>query len=183
MAGTARAWVVRSCDALEHVLRFAGGAIFLAFMATVVFQVVFRNFFRANAFIWTTELATFLFVWSVFLGSAVAVRHHRHYALEVFPRRWTRAQGLMRWTSLAGVAIGAAVFFEAGIAFLDVAGRRVAIQLGLSQVWFYLAIPVSAAAMLVFVAERLLLAALPADDASAHSPADASKPPPTGAAG
>lgn len=162
-ANRLRSSVVRACDAIEWMMRVAGGALFAGFIVTVVAQVLFRNLTRANALLWTTELATLFFIWSVFIGSALAVRSGRHYTLDVVPAAWPAVRKAAQWIGVAGVGAGAWVLFSAGFGFLSTAARGVAIQLGLSQAWFYLAIPASAAAMLLFVGERVLLAVLPAD--------------------
>lgn len=154
-----------TCDAVEWVLRLAGGAMFAAFIVTVIVQVLGRNLFRVLAVIWTAELATLLFVWSVFIGAAIAVRHGRHYVLDVVPEGWPHARTVTRWIGLVAIAIGAWIFLKYGWAFLDLASRRISTQLRISQYWFYLAIPVGGGAMLLFVAEQVLRALLPGDDA------------------
>ncbi len=163
-AARLRDGVIKSGDAIEVVLRIVGGALFLAFIVTVIVQVLGRNLFRVLAAIWTAELATLLFVWSVFLGASIAVRHGRHYVLDVVPSNWPRARAATRWIGLAAIAFGAYIFLHYGWAFLDLASRRISNQLRISQYWFYLAIPVGGAAMLLFVAEHLLRALLPGDD-------------------
>lgn len=163
-AARLRKALTRTCDAVEWVLRLVGGAMFLAFIVTVIVQVLGRNLFRVLAVIWTAELATLLFVWSVFLGAAIAVRHSRHYVLEVVPATWPRMQAATRWIGLVAIALGAWIFLRYGWDFLELASRRVSTQLRISQYWFYLAIPVGGGAMLLFVAERVLRAVLPGRD-------------------
>lgn len=152
--------VVRVSDTVETVLRIAGGAAFTAFIVTVIIQVIGRNLMRTWAAIWTVELATLLFVWSIFLGAAIAVRHGRHYVLDVVPKGWSRARGVTHWFGLMAIALAAYVFLHFGWAFLELAERRISTQLRITQYWFYLAIPVGGGAMLFFVAEHVLCALL-----------------------
>lgn len=155
-----RSRITRSCDILETGLRWLAGAAFLAFSVTVIIQVLGRNLFRVLAVIWTVELATLLFVWSIFLGAAIAVRHERHYVLQVVPDSWPRLRDLSRWFGLASIAAGGLIFLVYGTMFLGVAARRLATQLEIPQTWFYLAVPVGGAAMLIFVIEHVLDALL-----------------------
>ncbi|WP_422446721.1 TRAP transporter small permease [Thermoanaerobacterium sp. DL9XJH110] len=48
-----------------------------------LFQVIFRYVLK-QPLPWSEELARFLFVWVVFLGSAVAVKEKAHVGLEYF---------------------------------------------------------------------------------------------------
>lgn len=59
------------------------GAVISGAMFFVLFlQVVSRYVFNA-AFSWSEELALILFVWSIYLGAAAAIRRHQHLRLEI----------------------------------------------------------------------------------------------------
>ena len=57
--------------------------IFTIMSAVTLIQVLFRYVFKLPLS-WTEELARFLFVWVVFLGSAVSVKELAHVGVEYF---------------------------------------------------------------------------------------------------
>jgi TRAP-type C4-dicarboxylate transport system permease small subunit len=87
----------------------------------------------------------------VFLGAAVAVRRGAHFRLHLLIDRF--GPGLRRATEvLVGLlVIGfGAVLVAGGVAMYPVARRQVTDSLELSMLWFYGALPVGGALMILF---------------------------------
>lgn len=57
----------------------------LVMLAIIFFQVISR-YLLGFTFEWSEELARFLFVWAVFLGSALIMGEDGHLAVELLPR-------------------------------------------------------------------------------------------------
>ncbi|PLW78650.1 TRAP transporter small permease [Cohaesibacter celericrescens] len=55
-------------------------------MLTIIFAQVVTRYIFGFSFEWTEELARFLFVWVVFLGSALIMGEDGHLAVELLPR-------------------------------------------------------------------------------------------------
>ncbi|MFA5027357.1 MAG: TRAP transporter small permease [Candidatus Methylomirabilota bacterium] len=76
--------------------RLIGALLFLMFMTTF-FQVLARNVFHVTA-MWTEELAKFLFVFIVFLGSATLMEREEHIRISILADRLPAP--LTRWHRL-----------------------------------------------------------------------------------
>jgi len=70
-------------DAVNKIIIYIITVLFGAMSIASFLQVVFRYVLKLPL-PWSEELARFLFVWVVFLGSAVAVKEKAHVGLEYF---------------------------------------------------------------------------------------------------
>ena len=128
--------------------------ICLGLMAALVVDVflgVFSRYVLHATFQWYDEVARLCFVWMVFLGAAVAVRLGAHFRLHLLVDRL--GPGLRRATDvvvgLLVVAFGG-VLVAGGITIYPVAHRQVTDSLELSMLWFYCALPIGGALMILF---------------------------------
>lgn len=69
------------------------------------------------AYIWTEELARFLFIWMVMLGAMIGIREGTHFEVDVWPALGRRANALLRIASDLFVLVFAMVFIWWGIEF------------------------------------------------------------------
>jgi TRAP-type transport system small permease protein len=121
-----------------------------------VFLGVFSRYVLHATFQWYDEVARLCFVWMVFLGAATAVRRGAHFRLHLIIDRFGR--GARRATDLVvGLLVTGfgAVLVAGGIALWPVARRQVSDSLELSMVWFYGALPVGGALMILFSLPQL----------------------------
>lgn len=121
-----------------------------------VFLGVFSRYVLHATFQWYDEVARLCFVWMVFLGAATAVRRGAHFRLHLLIDRFGR--GARRATDLVvGLLVTGfgAVLVAGGIALWPVARRQVSDSLELSMVWFYGALPVGGALMILFSLPQL----------------------------
>ncbi len=116
-----------------------------------VFLGVFSRYVLQATFQWYDEVARLCFVWTVFLGAAVAVRRGAHFRLHLlidrFGPRLRRATDLL--VGLLVVVFGG-VLVAGGIAMWPVARRQVTDSLELSMLWFHGALPVGGVLMILF---------------------------------
>jgi TRAP-type transport system small permease protein len=121
-----------------------------------VFLGVFSRYVLQATFQWYDEVARLCFVWMVFLGAASAVRRGAHFRLHLlidrFGPRLRRATDLV--VGLLVVAFGG-VLVAGGLAMWPVARRQVSDSLELSMVWFYAALPIGGALMILFSVPQL----------------------------
>jgi hypothetical protein len=82
-------------DLVERVFMIVAGVLFAIFIATIFYQVLARNYLSISVN-WTDEVALLCFVWSVFLGAAVAVRRRAHYVVELLPEGFITANNALR---------------------------------------------------------------------------------------
>jgi TRAP-type C4-dicarboxylate transport system permease small subunit len=151
--------VQRVSDWVDDATRFAAVPIGIATVLIVFFEVLMRYVFRAPL-ITSVELARLGFVWSCFLGAALAVKRGAHIRFGfVLDTCTARGRAVLR---LAVSALSAGFF-----AFMVLTGVELTQRvyetyfpaLGFSQIWLYLPLPLSGAIMLIhgaaFVASDL----------------------------
>lgn len=74
-------WVVRIGNIIEKILEVIGGIAILVFLFAVFTDVFSRTV--GHSLKSCQEIALFAFVWAIFVGSAVAVRHNTHFTIDI----------------------------------------------------------------------------------------------------
>ena len=123
--------------------------------AVMTLLVVTRNFFDFS-FPWSEEITRFMMIWLVFLGAAVLVNRDDHIALDALPKilnGWRRFALMVFIRSVTIVAL--VLLFNQAILITGTRALTLSPALGLSLAWVYVAIPISAALMVVFQTYRI----------------------------
>lgn len=136
-------------ERFERSLRFFLAAL-LAFITIGVFIQVCMRYFFSLSFLWGEELSLFAFIWSVYLGAAIAVRRRVHFSFDflasLLPGRAAAAQQLVVNLIVLGLAV---VMLIQGYEFSIMSIRRYSPALGITLFIPTLIIPVSAAYMIL----------------------------------
>ena len=149
---------------LERPIVLLAGLIDLAIimgaagLVGIVFYNVVSRYFLGFDIAWSTELATFLLVWTSFLGAAAALRRRAH--LQVVEVMALLPPGSRRWLEL-----GIQLVVIAALVFLTVYGTQISLSSMGERMsaldWpigtLYAACPVGALLMLVFALEQAVL--------------------------
>ena len=123
------------------------GDVFLGVWSRYVMQATFR---------WYDEVARLCFIWIIFLGAAVAVRRGLHFRVHLLvDRLGPAAQRLANTVATLSVIVFGAVLVAGGIRIAPIAHRQVTDALELSQLWFFAALPVGGALMILFALGHL----------------------------
>ncbi len=85
----------------------------------VTIQMISRFTQLIPAWIWTEEMARFLFIWMVMLGAMIGVRDCSHFECDVWPQLKPRADAALRIVSIVFVLVFALVFVWYGIKFVQ----------------------------------------------------------------
>jgi TRAP-type C4-dicarboxylate transport system permease small subunit len=96
------------------------------------------------------------FVWSVFLGAAVAVRRRAHYVIDILPASWVNATNALRLFGALACLPVIYVLLVHGYVFSGMGWRRASVSLQLPLAYIFAAIPISAVAMILFSIEVIL---------------------------
>ncbi|HEY6087316.1 MAG TPA: TRAP transporter small permease [Burkholderiaceae bacterium] len=124
----------------------------------VSLQIFSRYTSLIPSYIWTEEMARFLFVWMVMIGAMVGVRESSHFEVDVWPRLPPRANALLRIVSGLGVLGFALVFIWGGYLFTAFAWNRVS-ELAELPLWMiHIAWPIAGITWLLFQAEHMAAA-------------------------
>ncbi|MBN9671969.1 TRAP transporter small permease [Roseibium aggregatum] len=137
--------------ALAVVCVIAFVAMFVLGIATVVFRYVIES-----SLAFPDELIRYLFIWMIFLGSAIAFRRNMHAAIGILvahlPPVLKRSALIL--ATLACVLFFA-VLFRSGLLLTLRVQAQISPALEVSMAWVYGAIPAGMAFLLIYAAELL----------------------------
>lgn len=120
----------------------------------VTLQIVSRYTDLIPNYIWTEEMARFLFIWTIMIGSMLGVREGTHFEVDVWPRLAPRPAAMLRLVARVGVLIIALIFVEAGIEFTRFAWNRTSELADLPLWLIHVAWPVTGVTWLLFMGEQ-----------------------------
>ena len=104
-------------------------ALLVAAVAVLIIPVSLQIFSRFThlipSYIWTEELARFVFIWMIMLGAMIGVRETSHFDVDVWPRLSRRANAALRLVTNIFTLVFALVFVFSGIEFTRFAIYRI----------------------------------------------------------
>jgi TRAP-type transport system small permease protein len=144
----------RFTELYSRVLSFLVVASLVILIVPVSMQIFSRFTHIIPHYIWTEEMARFLFVWTIMLGATLGVREGSHLVVDVWPRLSPRPDAALRLLSSIAVLIMALVFVWAGHEFTAFAWYRIS-ELAELPLWLiHVAWPVAGVSWLVFLGEQ-----------------------------
>ena len=121
----------------------------------VSMQIFSRTIPLIPAYIWTEELARFMFVWSIMIGSMIGIREGTHFEVDVWPDMGPRATAAVKLLAGLFIMAFALVFVWWGWEFTWSARNRIS-ELAELPLWMiHLAWPLAGVTWVVFQAEHL----------------------------
>ena len=126
----------------------------------VTLQMISRFTQWIPAWIWTEEMARFLFIWMVMIGAMIGVREGSHFEVDVWPDLGPKATAALQLAAGAFVLLFAFVFLWAGWEFTRFAWNRVSELADLPLWMIHIAWPATGLTWFVFQSERMWDAAL-----------------------
>ncbi|MCW5636659.1 MAG: TRAP transporter small permease [Rubrivivax sp.] len=127
-------------------------------LVPVSLQIFSRYTALIPSYIWTEELARFLFVWMIMIGAMLGIREGTHFEVDVWPTSLSR-----RRRALVDLFVGVAVLVFAvaflwwGISFTRFAWNRFS-ELAELPLWLiHVAWPIAGATWLLFQGERMVV--------------------------
>jgi TRAP-type transport system small permease protein len=122
----------------------------------VSLQIFSRYTSLIPSYIWTEEMARFLFIWTIMIGAMIGVRESTHFEVDVWPGLSPRGEACVRLLGRLGVLAAAIVFVTAGIQFTRFAWNRIS-ELAELPLWLiHVAWPVTGISWIVFLGEQVL---------------------------
>jgi len=135
-------------------------ALLAATVALLIIPVSLQIFSRYTelipSYIWTEEMARFMFIWTIMIGAMIGVRESTHFEVDLMPLLRPRAEAFARLLGRIGVLIAAIVFVHAGIEFTRFAWRRTSELADLPLWYIHVAWPVTGVTWIVFLGELML---------------------------
>lgn len=107
-------------------------------------------------YIWTEEMARFLFVWVIMIGAMIGVRENTHLDVDLWPRLAPKPDAALRLFSRFAMLLMALVFVRAGIEFTEFAWHRIS-ELAELPLWLiHIAFPITGFTWVAFLGEQML---------------------------
>ena len=122
----------------------------------VSLQIFSRYTELIPSYIWTEEMARFMFIWTIMIGAMIGVRESTHFEVDVWPQMGARTEAIARLLGRLGVLMAALVFVSAGIEFTRFAWKRTSELADLPLWWIHVAWPVTGVSWLLFLGEQVL---------------------------
>ena len=137
---------------VRGVLYWFSCVAIMAMLFLIFIQVISRYCFGYTPE-WSEELARFLFVYVVFLGSALVMGESGHLAVEFLPIRY-RGQLIgkfLEFLILACSYLFVLIFFFQGAKMTEVMTFQESPGMGISMSYIYAVIPISSALMFLYL--------------------------------
>ena len=139
-------------DVLSALLAITVGLLIIP----VSLQIFSRYTELIPSYIWTEEMARFMFIWTIMIGAMIGVRESTHFEVDLLPQMAPRGEAVARLLGRLGVLVAACIFVMAGIEFTRFAWRRTS-ELAELPLWYiHVAWPVTGVTWLVFLGELVL---------------------------
>lgn len=135
---------------LTHLLAFSVAVI----VVPVTLQMVSRYTNLIPAYIWTEEMARFLFIWMILIGAMIGVRESSHFEVDVWPTLSRRSEAAVRIAARLGILAMAIVFVVGGIEFTRFAWYRTSELADLPLWMIHIAWPAAGITWIVFLGEQ-----------------------------
>lgn len=136
---------------LEFLLAIGLGILVIP----VTLQIISRYTPFIPSYIWTEEMARFLFIWTIMIGAMIGIRESQHFEVDVWPDLSRRAEALVRILARLGVLALAIVFVTAGTEFTRFAWNRTSELADLPLWLIHIAWPVAGVTWIVFAGEQI----------------------------
>ena len=122
----------------------------------VAIQILSRHTDFIPSWIWTEEMARFLFVWMIMIGSMVGIRDGSHFDVDLWPELAPRANAVLRVVADLFVLVMALVFIWYGIRFVQFGWDQTSELAELPMTWIFISWPLAGFTWVVFLGERFL---------------------------
>ena len=120
----------------------------------VTLQIIARFTQLIPHWIWTEEMARFLFIWMVMLGAMVGIRDGSHFDVDVWPELPPRANALLRVVSNVFVLVFALVFIWYGIKFVQFGWDQTSELANMPMPFIFVAWPLAGFTWLLFLGPK-----------------------------
>ncbi|QJW85944.1 TRAP transporter small permease [Ramlibacter terrae] len=119
-------------------------------------QIVSRYTDLIPPYIWTEELARFVFIWMIMIGAMLGVREVAHFNVDIWARLTPRGEAALNLVTQLATLVFALVFVFSGIEFTRFAIFRIS-ELAELPLWvIHVAWPLTGLARIVFLGEQFV---------------------------
>lgn len=136
--------IERVLDKFCQCLRILVGLLIAALIVPVFMQVLGRYIGFIPNFLWTEELANFIFIWIVMLGSMIAVWEGTHFDVRVMSdARSPLGKLLQDGFVFLMVSLFAVLFARYGIDYAKFGSIQTSVMMQVNMLWIYISVPLA----------------------------------------
>jgi TRAP-type C4-dicarboxylate transport system permease small subunit len=139
-------------ELLSWLLVFSVGIL----VFPVTLQIVSRYTDLIPSYIWTEEMARFLFIWTIMIGAMIGVRESTHFEVDVWPQVSPRVEAFAKLLGRLGILATAIIFVWAGIEFTKFAWRRTSELADLPLWYIHVAWPITGLTWMIFLGQQFI---------------------------
>lgn len=148
--------VERALEGFCQLLRFCVGLLIVALIVPVFMQVLARYTGIIPTYLWTEELAKFIFIWIVMLGSMIAVWEGTHFDVHVVPEARTPLGKLIQQGFvLIMISLFAMLFAKFGVDYAKFGSIQSSVMMQVNLLWIYITVPLAGFVWMIFSLFRL----------------------------
>ncbi len=148
--------IERMLEGVCQLLRVLVGLLIAALIVPVFMQVLARYTGIIPTYLWTEEIANFIFVWVVMLGSMIAVWEGTHFDVRVIPdARSPLGELLQKGFVLVMIIIFALLFARFGIDYAKFGSIQSSVMMQINMLWIYISVPLAGFVWTAFALFRL----------------------------
>jgi len=148
--------IERVLEGFCQLLRILVGLLIAALIVPVFMQVLARYTGIIPTYLWTEELAKFIFIWIVMLGSMIAVWEGTHFDVRVIPDATSRLGILLqKGIVLLMICAFALLFIRFGIDYAKFGSIQSSVMMQVNLLWIYLSVPLAGIVWFLFAFFRL----------------------------
>lgn len=149
--------IERVLEGFCQLLRVLVGLLIAALIVPVFMQVLARYTGIIPTYLWTEELAKFIFIWIVMLGSMIAVWEGTHFDVRVIrDARSPLGKLLQDGFVLVMIFIFALLFARFGIDYAKFGSIQTSVMMQVNMLWVYITVPLAGFVWAIFAFYRLL---------------------------
>lgn len=144
-------------DSYYRVLKLLLTLLMLLMIVPVSLQILSRYLGIFPRYIWTEEAARFCFVWTVMVGSMIAVRDDTHFRVDLLPQPKTdREKGVSNLVVHVAMMLMAVVFVLYGYDFAEFGYVQNSEMSGINMLTIYISFPLAGVSWTLFLLERIV---------------------------
>ncbi|MGJ8610104.1 MAG: TRAP transporter small permease [Octadecabacter sp.] len=146
----------RALDQLCNGLRVLLGIMIALLAIPVTMQVIARYTGIIPVYLWTEELATFIFVWAVMIGAMIAVWDQTHFDVRVIPDAKNPLLVLIQdGFVLVMILAFALIFAWYGVEYAKFGYIQNSVMMRANMMITYISVPIAGVVWIMFAGYRL----------------------------
>lgn len=146
----------RSLETFCKGLRILLGCLMASLAIPVGMQVLSRYTGIIPTYLWTEELATFIFVWVVMIGSMVAVWDGTHFDVVITADAKRPLPVFIQKAAVhCFIGVFAVLFAWYGIEYAKIGSIQTSVMLQANLFWIYISVPIAGFVWAIFSSYRM----------------------------